>query len=205
MKQCISCKQIKREGDFHTRNGSPDGFRNDCKECVRRKMNERRSKYKEKNANRKNYPEVKYCKICNTTKSSEKFSFNAARMDGLHEYCKDCDKNRSKKWLMAHVHRRYKSYVNAAKNKDRQFSLSIEDFTILQSKECFYCGTISSEECVNGIDRINNKIGYTLENCVSCCSMCNYMKRGFDVELFLKQIKKICDKQMQSNIPAGDV
>ncbi len=43
----------------------------------------------------------------------------------------------------------------------------------------------------NGIDRKNNNIGYTLENCVSCCDICNYMKSTYSELEFLTHIEKI--------------
>jgi 5-methylcytosine-specific restriction endonuclease McrA len=30
----------------------------------------------------------------------------------------------------------------------------------------------------NGIDRKNNSLEYTLENCVPCCRQCNFAKQG---------------------------
>jgi hypothetical protein len=33
MKQCVSCGEKKAFGEFYKRSDSPDGFRNDCKEC----------------------------------------------------------------------------------------------------------------------------------------------------------------------------
>ena len=42
-----------------------------------------------------------------------------------------------------------------------------------------------------GIDRVDNSLGYTLENSVSCCSKCNYMKKTLNVENFLLHIAKI--------------
>ena len=68
------------------------------------------------------------------------------------------------------------------------FSLSFEDFDAITSRSCFYCG--ENEKRI-GIDRIDNSIGYTKENSVSCCKICNYMKRTMTKEDFLNHIKKI--------------
>ena len=38
---------------------------------------------------------------------------------------------------------------------------------------CSYCDNKINEL---GIDRIDNKMGYTLNNVVPCCSRCNFMK-----------------------------
>ena len=75
-----------------------------------------------------------------------------------------------------------------------------EDFELLTQEDCFYCGrkpeSISrgheyGEYIYNGIDRIDNKKGYNVKNCVTCCSICNRMKMNLEKEEFLLQIKKI--------------
>lgn len=43
----------------------------------------------------------------------------------------------------------------------------------------------------NGIDRINSKKGYTLDNTVSCCSTCNTAKLNMSLEDFKTWIIKI--------------
>ena len=43
---------------------------------------------------------------------------------------------------------------------------------------------------INGIDRINNNIGYTLENSVSCCSECNFMKNDMNFWNWIAQIER---------------
>ena len=57
----------------------------------------------------------------------------------------------------------------------------------ITSMNCYYCDRIPSQSInrndsngayiYNGIDRINNSIGYTEENTVPCCKDCNYAKR----------------------------
>ena len=45
----------------------------------------------------------------------------------------------------------------------------------------------------NGIDRINNSKGYTIDNCVPCCFMCNYSKNNHslsDWKAWLERLKK---------------
>ena len=47
---------------------------------------------------------------------------------------------------------------------------------------------------INGIDRKDNTIGYSFDNCVSCCGDCNYSKGKQDRETFEKQCKLIANK-----------
>ena len=52
-------------------------------------------------------------------------------------------------------------------------------------------GKLGTEYKYNGIDRVDNKIGYELDNCVSCCIKCNKAKSYFGQDEFLNHIKKI--------------
>ena len=44
---------------------------------------------------------------------------------------------------------------------------------------------------VDGIDRIYSTKGYSVNNCVPCCTMCNKMKLNYSLEDFKTQISKI--------------
>jgi len=65
--------------------------------------------------------------------------------------------------------------------------ITMKDFSKLVIKKCIYCGG----EANKGIDRIDNTKGYTKENSVSCCKICNYMKRDLFKEQFLNHVIKI--------------
>lgn len=72
--------------------------------------------------------------------------------------------------------------------------LSLEEFCELVDQPCAYCGKIGDKNKldkyttvsinINGIDRIENNIGYSLLNSVSCCNWCNIAKKGMDVSSF---------------------
>jgi hypothetical protein len=74
----------------------------------------------------------------------------------------------------------YISYKRRAEKKSLEFLLTTKDFEELNNKICEYCGKENSSTHKNGIDRKNNKIGYTTENCVACCGECNFMKGELD-------------------------
>ena len=91
-------------------------------------------------------------------------------------------------------------YKREAKIRNYSFELSSQEFENLISQKCFYCGSEPSNLMkegeskklhYNGIDRLDNSIGYNLENCVPCCAICNKLKMNLDKDQFLKQIKKI--------------
>ena len=78
------------------------------------------------------------------------------------------------------------AYKSNAKKKGRSFELSEEQFAKITKQDCYYCGTkpnniyksffCSGDYIYNGLDRIDNTKGYTIENVVPCCRFCNAAK-----------------------------
>lgn len=60
-----------------------------------------------------------------------------------------------------------------AKVRKLSFSLLYEEYILIISEPCYYCKEINS---TGGLDRINNKLGYSPANVLSCCSRCNYTR-----------------------------
>jgi 5-methylcytosine-specific restriction endonuclease McrA len=84
-------------------------------------------------------------------------------------------------------------YKRDACKRSKTFELSKEDFVKLILGNCHYCGAspanvknpskpyklIDTESFkYNGIDRVDNSLGYNLDNCVSCCIICNRAKNN---------------------------
>jgi hypothetical protein len=98
------------------------------------------------------------------------------------------------------LHGLYLTYKNAATKRGIVFSLSEEEFDCLTSKPCFYCGAEPIEKKkkrefvsrkMNGIDRIDNNIGYLMSNCVPCCKQCNYSKHVLTINQWFEHMQKI--------------
>lgn len=94
----------------------------------------------------------------------------------------------------------YNSYKYGAKSRNINWNLSPEEFVSIITRPCFYCGSLGNPRnrdysknklSVNGIDRIDSSLDYTINNCVPCCTMCNYMKQDYSQDEFIKQIHKI--------------
>jgi hypothetical protein len=97
----------------------------------------------------------------------------------------------------------YHNYMLGAKSRKHEFCLSKEQFRAIASDFCFYCGaapkpfysiqrkTEAEPFITNGIDRVDNTIGYVKENCVPCCGVCNFMKRDMSASEFRTHIRKI--------------
>lgn len=101
----------------------------------------------------------------------------------------------------------FASYKSNAKRKGRLFELSNDDMILLVNGNCYYCGCPPSsvkdtKKCngqfiYNGIDRKDNNIGYTKDNCVSCCRTCNQLKKIYSHDDFLQKIEKIYNHRIK--------
>lgn len=90
------------------------------------------------------------------------------------------------------VQGKYRTYEHQAKSKGNEWNLTLEQFALILSLPCEYCGQRGG-----GVDRIDNTKGYSIENTAPCCKFCNYMKRDYAVEEFLAHISKIYEHQSQ--------
>lgn len=95
-------------------------------------------------------------------------------------------------------------YKDKAKKRGYSFELSTEEFFQLLKSSCRYCGRIgttisdwhwhSTQELKirhNGIDRLDNSLGYIPGNCVSCCQTCNVMKLQMPEQEFISHVRLI--------------
>lgn len=123
------------------------------------------------------------------------------------EYLRKCAENQ-KKWREQNPEKmivikqlnknssphQYKIYTNRANVKNIEFSLTLEDFQTITNNNCFYCDEADSRG-FQGIDRIDQTIGYIHGNCVPCCKMCNYMKGSLHKTVFLNRMEHILTSQ----------
>jgi hypothetical protein len=73
----------------------------------------------------------------------------------------------------------YNRYTIRASNKNLEFILSKDEFDTLKCQPCYLCGKQSNSQHLNGVDRLDNNKGYTLDNVKSCCFGCNHIKRNY--------------------------
>jgi len=93
--------------------------------------------------------------------------------------------------------------IKRCKNKKWCNYIPFSLFKILVQSNCKYCGvepiskvndrSKNSDEflMVNGIDRVNSDLGYTKENSVSCCKICNSAKNNMEIQDFKIWVKRI--------------
>jgi len=96
------------------------------------------------------------------------------------------------------------AYKIGAKRRGFVYDLTEEQFHELTQKDCHYCGAKPSNIYMskgyngnyiyNGLDRIDNNKGYTIDNVVPCCYICNQAKHNLTIKDFQEWIRKVYNK-----------
>lgn len=110
-------------------------------------------------------------------------------------------------------------YRYAAKERGLVWGLSTEDFTVLSQQNCHYCGAPPVERSYtkldsstakynggwvcNGIDRRDNDLGYTPQNCLPCCTICNYAKSKMGYAEFIQYLQRVAEFQRGRGVSNG--
>lgn len=132
--------------------------------------------------------------------------------------CSDSHKGQNNRHLSlpdgeANLNAIYFSYKKSAQERGLFFDIDKELFKKITKQNCHYCGCepnqIKSDKerfrygywIHNGIDRLDDNIGYIPENIVPCCKKCNYAKQGMNEQEFLELIKKIYFHRYEENRP----
>ena len=101
----------------------------------------------------------------------------------------------------------FRNYKKGASSRGYAFALTIKQFSELVFGKCFYCGCkgfgvrnikyrynnedIRVTVIHNGIDRMDNNLGYVTENCVSCCVVCNRAKMRLSFDEFVVYLNNL--------------
>ncbi len=95
------------------------------------------------------------------------------------------------------------NYRRMASIRHLPFTITKVEFKLITLSPCFYCGEHPkykihdnkkgdlSSYTYNGLDRRDNNKGYTTENVVPCCAICNLAKSNLSYEKFIEWIGKI--------------
>lgn len=177
LRLCNKCLEIKTTADFNKR-------KHICKPCGQQYDKDRDAdrEIKFRNGELK-HPNVTRCRYCDEFLPAKYFLVNYHYKTGYVPHCK--------------YHAAMRSIINKAKKKVIQGVedlMTRDEFFKILDGVCYYCGTNDNI----GVDRISSDIGYTKANCISCCSMCNYMKNSYTIEDFISQCQKVAAYQKVS-------
>ena len=161
-KTCPTCIETKDVSCFSKDKRASDGLQSQCKAC-------QKAHYK---ANKEN--------VCAKRKTYHES--NRDKVNALHKAYREANKDQISAYKKAHNQSqrgKYTSYKRSAKQRGIPFDLTFDEFITFWQQDCNYC---KRPVPTIGIDRIDSSIGYMLENCVSCCTICNYMKLDYSLE-----------------------
>jgi hypothetical protein len=108
------------------------------------------------------------------------------------------------------------SYKKGARNRGLEWTITEEQFKEITSAPCYYTGRPPVQEArssagnknlkfthniqpyevylYNGIDRLDNTKGYTVENCVACCEEANFAKCTMTQNAFISLCKEVAQQ-----------
>lgn len=118
-----------------------------------------------------------------------------------------CSESASKGGDIASFNSLYLRYKLGAKNRELIFSLDKTFFREITGKPCYYCGCVPAQELktvslnrnyiYNGVDRLDNKLGYVEDNIVPCCGICNHAKKTMSRQEFLDWVERVHNHQQE--------
>ncbi len=157
--------------------------------------------------------EMSYARLSSTGGPSGCADSCQSRIRQRSERCKptlvstsDCTDSYLQRRSRKAAQRIYATYKRSARLRNLEWNLTKEDFYRLIISPCHYTGlppnkALATESGIfywNGIDRKDNQRGYTIDNCVPCCSFANFAKRDKSYEdfiLWLDQLAKFRTEQ----------
>ena len=168
--------------------------RKEYRERNKEAIKERAKEYYRVNKNRLKESREKYRKD-NVEYMKEYRARNKERLREVNsEYIsKSKDKiSKKQKEFDSSCNGKFSDYKSCAKQRDIEFIITKEEFSAMWQQPCSYCGL---EIFTIGIDRVDNNIGYEINNCISCCSICNTMKLNHSKKEWFDHMIKILKKQ----------
>jgi hypothetical protein len=194
-KQCIKCRKFDNEWNFFTDSGKKT---NKCRNCyyaqckveknrgkrernyseydARPEVKERKTKWKDDNWDKIRMYDMNYKQRQADALGDKYWENRAAYAKERRRIRKENGENIYGKNKL-NIKYKYGYYKREAFNKGRCYELTFIESKKMFVSDCHYCGSMAFEGiALNGIDRKNNNIGYTKDNCVPCCTMCNMMK-----------------------------
>jgi hypothetical protein len=142
----------------------------------------------------------KYCTTC--CKECAIDDFIGEKNNAITMTCKACriqnkiqdaKRNKEDRYMLEKQNRfaAYGKYIKDTCTRNIPFDLTFEQYEHIVGEPCYYCDITELEKGFNGIDRKNSDVGYIVENCASCCKMCNKLKGTLDDICFIKRIGHI--------------
>lgn len=135
--------------------------------------------------------------LCRCRCGNEVEKIGAVLRNGIGISCGCQSTSKYENPKQAEINKKLSIYRTDALRRGFDWLLTVTETMELLKGNCHYCdiepkqvakGVRQNGDFVyNGIDRMDNNKGYLKENTVSCCKMCNFMKRSMDYTTFITQ------------------
>ena len=114
----------------------------------------------------------------------------------IYKPCWDCHItkkriNSQKSGRYTKDYKRLYYYKRSAIIRGLSWEITTDDAYELFRMNCYYCG--AEPQPLNGIDRSNNMLGYTKNNTVPCCQMCNKAKSNASINDWNNWLQRVVD------------
>lgn len=141
--------------------------------------------------------------VCKCSCGNQTTRFGLALRKGTARSCGCTNPNKALPFGEASFNRVYGKVRDGALKRNLVWELDKENVRKLVTSNCYYCDCSPDKEIQNkygnfkwnGVDRKNPDIGYTLENSVSCCWICNFMKHNQSSVDFISRCQKIAENK----------
>ena len=148
---------------------------------------------------------MKKCFSCKEEKTFDLSFKSKNTSDGLHSWCKVCCTKGnvlSREKLNSTIQGRAKVFLQnarkSANKRNQEFELTIQDIVNCWNDQlgiCAYSGRKMKLEAGHletvSIERIDNKVGYTVKNTILVCQAINRMKSNFEFNEFFDLCKDV--------------
>lgn len=129
--------------------------------------------------------------LCKCDCGTEKVIMGKSLRSGNTKSCGCLNKFKSG---LSSMRRKIAQYRIKARQRGLKYNLTEGQFAKLTKQDCYYCGAepnnISNDPghngsyTYNGLDRVDNTKGYTIDNVVPCCKICNMSKNNMTLQEF---------------------
>lgn len=167
-----------------------------CRDKGKRYDTKRREDLEQREQKNAKGREMKYYQAYRERKREENHEAFKAHNNEVHRQWKNENHEYIRNWYKTSVNSRLDAIKRSAITRNKPWNITDEKAKELMTSPCHYCGLIDLGVRVNGIDRVNNDIGYEDGNVVPCCKLCNYFKKNYTVEQFLGHAKRITEYQL---------
>ena len=110
-------------------------------------------------------------------------------------------KRKSRQHGAASEKRRWSEFRRQARRRKFTVDITERHYLTLIKQPCGYCGSRQEGGRRIGVDRVCNAEHYTTENTISCCAVCNFMKRDLGVRAFVCAARAVSRGPMASQLP----